>query len=137
MTFGPGRPKDSLADWLLIRPEISWPSWRGTSPVCGAPASDGFRNFFMATRGCRNSEGTARVLTALDLAFTDAEQRRTLTFALMAKWQGTVLGHDLLDFRTMPAFAKGGRERYGLAPETRALFEHCPSESSQPDLPLP
>ncbi|WP_266622802.1 Fic family protein [Streptomyces sp. NBC_01340] len=91
----------------------------------------------MATRGGRDSEGTARVLTALELAFADAEQGRPLTFALMAKWQRTVLGHDVVVFRTMPAFAKGGRERYGLAPDTRARFERCLSESAQPDLPLP
>ncbi|MER6112816.1 Fic family protein [Streptomyces hirsutus] len=78
-----------------------------------------------------------RLLTALDVAFADAEQRRPLTFALMAKWQRAALGHDLVGFRTMPAFAKGGRERYGLAPDTQALFEHCLSESSQRDLPLP
>ncbi|MFC8764757.1 Fic family protein [Streptomyces sp. NPDC057193] len=137
MTSRPGQPKNSLADWLLIRPEISWPSWRGASPVSGAPASDGFRNFFMSTRGERDSEGTARVLAALDMAFADAEQGRPLAFALMAKWQRIVLSQDLAGFRTMPAFAKGGRERYGLAPDTQALFEHCLSESTQPDLPLP
>ncbi|MEU0275775.1 hypothetical protein [Streptomyces sp. NPDC006307] len=37
----------------------------------------------------------------------------------------------------MPAFAKGGRERYGLASDTRARFERCLSESAQPDLPVP
>lgn len=36
-----------------------------------------------------------------------------------------------------PAFAKGGRKRYGLAPDTRARFERCLSESTHPDLPLP
>ncbi|MGW8799259.1 Fic family protein [Streptomyces sp. NPDC055775] len=137
MTSGPGQPKDSLADWLLIRPEISWPPWRGARLVSEAPARDCFRNFFMATRGGRDSEGTARVLTALEVAFADAEQGRPLTFALMAKWQRAVLGHDLVGFRTMPAFAKGGRERYGLAPDTQALFERCLSDRSQPDLPLP
>ncbi|MET9987721.1 Fic family protein [Streptomyces rochei] len=137
MTSGSGQLKDSLADWLLIRPEISWPSWRGASPVSGAPARDGFRSFFMATRGGRDSGGTARVLNALDVAFADAEQGRPLAFTLMAKWQRTVLDHDLVGFRTMPAFAKGGRERYGLAPDTQALFEHCLSESVQPNLPLP
>lgn len=91
----------------------------------------------MATRGGRDSEGTARVLTALDLTFADAEQGRPLTFALMTKWQQTVLGHDLVGFRTMPAFAKGGQERYGLASDTQALFERCLSESVQPNLPLP
>ncbi|MFF4221180.1 hypothetical protein [Streptomyces nondiastaticus] len=55
----------------------------------------------------------------------------------MEKWQRTVLGQDFVGFRTMPAFAKGGRERYGLAPDTRARFERCLSESAQPDLPLP
>ncbi|MFJ8764299.1 Fic family protein [Streptomyces clavifer] len=122
---------------MLIRTEISWPSWRGTRPVSGAPVRDDFRNFFTAARGGRDSEGTARVLTALDLAFADAEQGRPLTFALMKRWQRTVLSHDLVGFRTMPAFAKGGRERYGLAPYTRARFERCLSESAQPDLPLP
>ncbi|MFD5569459.1 Fic family protein [Streptomyces cadmiisoli] len=91
----------------------------------------------MATRGGRDSEGTARVLTALDSAFADAKQGRPLTFALMAKWQRTVLGHDLAGFRTMPAFAKAGRERYGLASDTRARFERCLSESHQQDPPLP
>jgi Fic/DOC family len=137
MTSGPEQPKDSLADWLRVRTEISWPSWRGARPVSGAPARDGFRKFFMATRGGRDSGGTARVLAALDLALADAEQGRPLTFALMAKWQRAVLGHGLAGFRTMPAFAKGGRERYGLAPDTQRRFEHCLSESSQPDPPLP
>ncbi|MFD8731181.1 Fic family protein [Streptomyces sp. NPDC059611] len=132
-----GQPKDSLADWLLIRPEIAWPSWRGARLVSEAPARDGFRNFFMATRGGRDSKGTGQVLTALDLAFADAKQGMPLTFALMAKWQRAVLGHDLVGFRTMPAFAKDGRERYGLASDTRARFERCLSESAQPDLPLP
>lgn len=136
MTSGPGQLKDGLADWLLIRTEIAWPSWRGACLVSGAPARDGFRRSFEATQG-RDSKRTARVLAALDLAFADAEQRRPLTFALMAKWQRIVLGQDLVGFRTMPAFAKGGRERYGLAPDTQALFERCLSESAQPDLPLP
>ncbi|MFH8619968.1 Fic family protein [Streptomyces sp. NPDC017979] len=71
------------------------------------------------------------------MAFADAQQRRPLTFALMVKWQRIVLGQDLVGFRTTPAFAKGGRERYDLAPDTQALFEHCLSENVQPDLPLP
>lgn len=137
MTSRPGQPKDSLADWLLIRPEISWPSWRGARLISEAPARDGFRRSFKATQGGRDSERTARVLAALNLAFADAEEGRPLAFALMAKWQRIVLGQNLVGFRTMPAFAKGGQERYGLAPDTQALFEHCLSEIAQPNLPLP
>lgn len=55
----------------------------------------------------------------------------------MANWQRTVLHRVSADFRTVPAFAKGGRERYGLAPDTRERFERCLSESAQPDLALP
>ncbi|MFI1480926.1 Fic family protein [Streptomyces sp. NPDC020747] len=55
----------------------------------------------------------------------------------MANWQRTVLNRASADFRTTTAFAKGGRERYGLASDTRARFERCLSESVQPDLALP
>ncbi|MGW1504415.1 Fic family protein [Streptomyces mirabilis] len=48
-----------------------------------------------------------------------------------------MLHRDAVAFRTMPAFAKGGRERYGLAPDTHARFVHCLAESASPDLPLP
>lgn len=129
--------KDALADWLSIRTEISWPRWSGERPAAGPPVPDGVRDFFTATRGGRDPEGTARVLTALDQAFADAKEGRQLTFALMAGWQRAVLRRDCAGFRAMPAFAKRGRERYGLAPDTPARFEACLSESDQPDLPLP
>ncbi|MGW1991315.1 Fic family protein [Embleya sp. NPDC001921] len=55
----------------------------------------------------------------------------------MANWQRTVLGRSTAGFRTMPAFAKGGLERYGLAPDTHALFERCLADSACPDPSLP
>ncbi|MFI1031333.1 Fic family protein [Streptomyces sp. NPDC020951] len=137
MTSGSGHQQDALADWLRIRTRISWPCWSGTRPDAGAPARDGFRDFFTTTRGSRDAEGTERVLTALDLALADAEQGRRLSFALMANWQRTVLRRASVGFRTAPVFAKGGRERYGLTPDTQARFERCLSESTQPDLSLP
>ncbi|MEU0602183.1 Fic family protein [Streptomyces sp. NPDC006393] len=137
MTSASVGQQDALAAWLSTRTEISWPRWSGERPAAGPPAPDGVRDFFTATRGGRDPEGTARVLTALDQALTDAKQGRQLTFALMAGWQRAVLHRDPVGFRTMPAFAKGGRERYGLAPDTPARFEECLSESTQPDLPLP
>jgi hypothetical protein len=135
MTSGPGQPKDSLDDWLLIRPKISWPAWRSAGLTSGAPTHDGFQSSCTATRGERDTAGTAQMPTSLDMAFADARLGRPLTFALMAKWQRAVLGHDRVGFRTLPAFAKGGRERYGLAPDTQALFEHCLSESSRAAAP--
>ncbi|MFD8425219.1 Fic family protein [Streptomyces sp. NPDC059466] len=137
MNHRPDHHNDALADWLRIRTEISWPRWIGGLPVAERPALGGFQDFFTATRGGRDAEGTTRVLTALDQALADAEQGAQLTFTLMANWQRTVLHRDAVGFRTMPAFAKGGRERYGLAPDTPARFEHCLAESARPDPPLP
>ncbi len=33
-------------------------------------------------------------------------------------------------FRTLPAFAQGGRERYGIGPDTRARLDACLAESA-------
>ncbi|WP_251017455.1 DUF5958 family protein [Streptomyces sp. ISL-1] len=137
MNSGPDHHNDALADWLRIRTEISWPRWSGELSVAEPPALDGFREFFTATRGGHDAERTARVLTALDRALADAEQGAQLTLSLMANWQRTVLHRDAVAFRTVPAFAKAGRERYSLAPDTHARFEHCLAESASPDLPLP
>ncbi|MFI5984008.1 Fic family protein [Streptomyces sp. NPDC051555] len=137
MTSGAGHQQDALADWLRVRTRISWPSWSSTRPDAGAPARDGFRDFFTTTRGSRDPEGTERVLTALDLARADAARGESLSFALMANWQRTVLRRTTPGFRTTPAFAKGGRERYGLAPDTQVRFAHCLSESTQAGLSLP
>ncbi|MGW2184088.1 Fic family protein [Streptomyces sp. NPDC001732] len=137
MTSGPGHHRDALADWLRIRTQISWPCWSGARPGAGAPAYDGFRDFFTTTRGSRDAEGTKQILTALDLALADAAQGRRLSFDLLENWQRTVLHQPSAPFRTVPAFAKDGRERYGLPPNTPVWFERCLSESTQPDLPLP
>ncbi|MEX0174408.1 Fic family protein [Streptomyces sp. LMG1-1-1.1] len=133
----PGRPTDALTDWVRIRPQISWPCWSGAHLSHGASHRDAFRDFFNATRGSRDTEGTTRVLEALDLALADAKRGDRLTFTLMADWQQTMLGEGVAAFRTMPAFSKGGRERYGIATGTQARFEQCLSESTQRDLPLP
>ncbi|WP_030303912.1 Fic family protein [Streptomyces katrae] len=138
MSSGTDRQNDALADWLCIRAETAWPRWSGEPAVsAGPPTPDGFRNFFTTTRGGRDPEGTTRVLTALDAAFIDAQQGARLTFPVMANWQRTVLNRKTVDFRTMPAFAKGGRERYGLGPDTLAQFERCLAESTSPGVLLP
>ncbi|WP_405985874.1 Fic family protein [Streptomyces sp. NBC_00872] len=137
MMPAPDCPKDALAGWLRIRPQISWPRWSSAHLRHEGSHRDAFRDFFSTTRGGRDTEGTTRVLAALDLVLAGAEGGDRLTFALLANWQQTVLGEGPAAFRTMPAFAKGGRERYGITADTRARFEQCLSESTQPDLPLP
>ncbi|KOU15595.1 hypothetical protein ADK52_34995 [Streptomyces sp. WM6372] len=67
-----------------------------------------------------------------------------LDFDLLRGWQQHVLGTPLPPrFRSLPAFAKGGRERYGIGPNTRARLDACLAESAKtgggpgPSLTLP
>lgn len=60
----------------------------------------------------------------------------TLDFALLAQWQRNILGVARAPFRSGPAFAKGGRERYGLDTDTPARLEVCLAGSRDPALPV-
>ncbi|MFI5754799.1 hypothetical protein [Streptomyces sp. NPDC051569] len=129
---------DALAEWRRIRGEIPWPD---DQDVIGRPGRgtrdgvrDGVRDFFTATRGPRDPAGTARVLTALTRVRADAASGRPLTFSLLAGWQCVVLGVESAGFRRGPAYAKGGRERYGMTPDVRPAFERCLAESTRPGL---
>ncbi|MEU9344591.1 Fic family protein [Streptomyces sp. NPDC048278] len=55
---------------------------------------------------------------------------------MAGRWQGEVLGEPEAPFRADDAFAKAGRERYGLAPRTQADFASCLGETTDPDIPL-
>ncbi|MGV9563531.1 hypothetical protein [Streptomyces sp. NPDC003480] len=82
---------------------------------------------------------TARPLAALELLRADAARNAPLDFQLPQRWQ-----HHVLDtpqpppFRDQPAFAKGGRERYGIGPDTRTRLDACLAQSTpDPGRPLP
>lgn len=60
-----------------------------------------------------------------------------LTFTRLAVWQAVVLGVTGIGFRTGDAYAKQGRERYALAADTRARFDDCLAEATDPSIPLP
>ncbi|MEV6104466.1 hypothetical protein AB0M28_07060 [Streptomyces sp. NPDC051940] len=128
---------DALAVWLGIRGTLSWPRWPGCPRSPSAPTLDGFHHFFLTTRGGRDPEGTARVRAALEKVQTDAARGTELSLSLVQGWQQIVLNDSAVGFRALPAFAKGGRERYGLNPHTRFRFEECLAETTQPGLPLP
>ncbi|GJF34992.1 hypothetical protein KNE206_76920 [Kitasatospora sp. NE20-6] len=79
------------------------------------------------------------MLTALELVRADAARGASLDFELLREWQQHVLGaQQPPPFRTMPAFAKEGRERYGISPDTPARLDACLAESAiGTDDPLP
>ncbi len=66
----------------------------------------------------------------------DATADKALDFELLARWQRNILGVARAPFRSGPAFAKRGRERYGLDTDTPARLEVCLAGSRDPALPV-
>lgn len=83
----------------------------------------------------RDPARAERLLAAYAVARADAARRAPLDFALLAGWQREVLAVPEAPFRVGDAYAKAGRERYGLTPRTRADFASCLREATDPALP--
>ncbi|WP_030681738.1 Fic family protein [Streptomyces rimosus] len=127
-----GPAPDHLERWLAIRETVPWhegPDGGGDGPVI--PSRDGaaedIRSFDAAVDPAR-AEG---LLAALESLRTDAARGAPLDFELIRGWQQHVLGTPQPPpFRSAPAFAKRGRERYGIGPDTRARLDACLAESA-------
>ncbi|WP_327399513.1 Fic family protein [Streptomyces sp. NBC_01288] len=136
----PGPLPDHLRSWLAVRETVPWedaPDGGGDEPV--VPSRDGAAEYIRAfdhTVSAARGEG---LLTALDLVRADAARGARLDFELLRGWQRHVLGTPgPPSFRTLPAFAKKGGERYGVGPDTRERLDACLAESTRDaDQPLP
>jgi Fic/DOC family protein len=123
---------DHLQRWLAVREVVPWqqiPDRDVDIPLI--PARDGavldIHGFDAAVDAAR-AEG---LLAALSLARADAARRAPLDFELLRRWQQHVLATAAPpEFRTLPAFAKGGRERYGISPESRDRLDACLAQSA-------
>jgi hypothetical protein len=125
---------DSLTTWLRVRRETDWHRAPGLRP--GSLANDGFRAWCEGPVRRRDPVRAERLLSAHTLARADAARRAPLDFALLAGWQREVLGGAEASFRTGDAYAKAGRERYGLTPRTQSEFADCLREATDPGVPL-
>ena len=110
----------------MIRDRISWPAAVETPPY--QAVRDGAEHDIRTYDEARSPERARALLVAL--AHSRADAGRPLTFDLLAGWQRHILG--TAKFRTTPAFAKGGRERYGVT--TRDQFDACLAQDAT--LPL-
>ncbi|WP_237552309.1 Fic family protein [Streptomyces sp. SID5789] len=124
---------DSLSVWMRVRREADW----HCAPALQRDPSgrDGFRSWCEGPVRLRDPRRAERLLAAHTLAREDAARRAPLNFALLAGWQREVLGATEAPFRASDAYAKAGRERYGLTPRTRADFDSCLRETTDPDVP--
>ncbi|WKE71978.1 Fic family protein [Streptomyces sp. WP-1] len=110
-------------------------------PGCGRSGPiRGRRDGVLAAAALWDKPGETRrddgLRAAWQRAPDDATAGEVLGFRLLQEWQKLVPGLPEIRFRTLPAFAKGGRERYGLSAETPSLFDACPAESASPGVPL-
>ncbi|MEU6973418.1 Fic family protein [Kitasatospora aureofaciens] len=131
---------DHLAGWLAARASVAWPKpSTGTADGSVTPVRDGAAADIRAFDAAIDPARAEGLLTALNRVRADAARGADLDFELLRHWQQFVLGTPRPpEFRALPAFAKEGRERYGIGPDTRARLDACLAESA-PDgeRPLP
>ncbi|MFE3586522.1 Fic family protein [Streptomyces niveus] len=128
-----GPAVDHLERWLEVRESVPWqevPEGGRDEPV--APSRDGTAEDVRAFDGALDPARARGLLTALELLRADAAHGSSLDFELLRRWQQHVLGTPQPPpFRDLPAFAKGGRERYGIGPDTRARLDACLAGSAR------
>jgi hypothetical protein len=130
---------DHLRVWLTLRDTVPWRTARPAHVPDGrrvVPSRDGAVHDIGIHDRARAPQRAAGLLTALALVREDARADVPLTFDRLHSWQCHVLGVSRAPFRHHPAYAKGGRERYGDGPHLRDRFQACLAQSDAPDLPL-
>ncbi|PPS69912.1 cell filamentation protein Fic [Streptomyces sp. 46] len=136
----PEPPTDHLERWLAVREGVPWQQARDSGvngPV--TPYRDGAAEDIHGFDGALDPARAQGLLAALELLRADAARGARLDFALLQRWQQHVLDTPQPPpLRNLPAFAKGGRERYGITPDIQSRLDVCLSESAQDaDRPLP
>lgn len=130
---------DHLMAWRAIRDQVPW---RDTCHGLGWPVGpvrarrDGIAHRITTAEHARDPVRAWRLLTSYELMRDDAAAGQVLGFDLLARWQRAVLGIADAPFRDGPAFAKQGRERYGLDAQTPARFAECLVSSQDRELPV-
>ncbi|MFJ6797283.1 cell filamentation protein Fic [Streptomyces sp. NPDC091268] len=130
-TRGDAPPQDHLQRWLAGRESVAWheiPDSGADGPV--VPLRDGAAEDIRAFDGFIHPARAEGLLGALELLRADAARGARLDFPLLSGWQQHVLGtRQPPRFRNSVAYAKGGRERYGIGPDTPARFDTCLAQS--------
>lgn len=121
-----GAVTDALALWLKMRPS-AFSSFQSARASAYEPIrADGHRGYIHKVDRAHDPERADAMEVALDACRASAERGEDLTFDRLAAWQGIVLGKaGPAPFRSGEAWAKRGRERYGIARDTRERFEQC------------
>jgi hypothetical protein len=119
--------------WQQIREQVPW---RDVVPHLRTPVP-AVRDGFTAHAAIGEDRRRQSLLLA---AYADARCAATtgagLTPDLTARWNAMLRGVPAAGFRRSPAFAKNGRDRYGLHPDTQQRYASCLSEAADPAIPV-
>ncbi|MFJ2081259.1 hypothetical protein ACIOBK_01815 [Micromonospora chokoriensis] len=124
-----------MAEWQWLRDTVGW---RDVVPNLMAPVSairDGFVGFACGSAG-RDPQRLSRLLIAYDDVRLEAAAGTDLTSGLLARWNRIIRGVPIAAFRRAPAYAKNGRERYGLHADTEHRFASCLAETADRETPV-
>jgi hypothetical protein len=124
---------DQLTTWQRVREQV-W--WRHVVPHLHTPilaARDGLTGH--ATTG-EDQERQGLLLAAYADARHAAMTEASLTPDLTARWNAMLRGIPAAGFRRGPAFAKNGRDRYGLHADTQQRYQTCLQEAADLTIPV-
>ena len=120
--------RDVLREWLARRaPTLHH---IGAETKRALVTVDAHRRWIDTVDEGRDAKRAARLRAALEQCRASARSGDRLTFETLATWQAILLGTQGEQFRTTDAFAKGGRERYAIASDTRSRFEAALDEAN-------
>ncbi|MFE9499369.1 Fic family protein [Streptomyces collinus] len=124
---------DHLKRRLAVRDAVPWhQAADSTADAPVTPVRDGMAQEIRTFDAVLDPARGQGLLTALELMRTDAARGARLDFNLIQRWQQAVLATPgPPPLRSLPAFAKGGRERYGIAPDTRTRLDACLAQSTK------
>ncbi len=122
---------DALTRWRKFREEALMP--RSESAMRFTVQRDAHREFISRVDGERSNARAQRMYAALQACREAAKSDEPIDLTMLSRWQALVLGVDHAPTRSGPAFAKGGRERYGWKRSTMTRFEDCLREATNPD----
>ncbi|WP_328871030.1 Fic family protein [Streptomyces sp. NBC_00287] len=134
---GPTAAPDHLRTWLTLRTQIPWHQAHAVVRLpTGIPLRDGAQHDIRTHDHARAPQRAARLLAALARTREDAASGAPLSFQLLSTWQREVLAVPDAPFRSHPAYAKSGRERYGITPDLPTRLDACLHQAQTDDLPL-
>ena len=124
---------DQLTTWRQVREQVPW---RDVVAHLQTPVP-AVRDGFTAHAAIGADRRRQRLLLA---AYADARRAATtgagLTPDLTARWNGMLRGIPAPGFRRGPAYAKNGRDQYGLHTDTQQQYAACLSEAVDQTIPV-